>query len=581
VLTPRNRRAATALALISCGIVAAGCGSSDESDAAGGSTPVAKGQALVQLDTQIAPALEPDSAAGSNPGFEQAFVNLAEPLLSVPTADKDGVLVPDFAVDQEDFAPGLAESYSKDGLTWTFNLRQGVKSCAGNELTSADVVYTFARAKSVTGTAPNSDFVATTGGIFTGKELSKGATAADKKLDGEVVADGKYKVIFKQHSENELFPKILTIWSLAPWDSVEMKKHATSADPYSHKYVETTDAPAFGPYCLDTWKKGSEMTFSANPGWYAGEPTYSKITYKQVPADAQRLAGIASGDGDIATNLTPAQFEQVGKSPAASVLRWDNPANFISLGVNYKYPPFNDLEKGKLLRQAIAYALPYEQIKNDIYYGRFTKADGLVPSDSFGYKKISTYNTDLAKAKALMAEAGYPNGEGLPADSKAFQISYTAERSATLQPLANLIQTTLKGIGFPSKLNPIPAAQQETEEYTGRSLGMWLRDNSRALVPDVGYASLLYFVSADGGGLAPATNYADDRVDELYTKSATTTGTGRAEALNEIQDIVMDELPLIPIGSATSQIAVTKGMTGWRGNTYDLVYWNSLTTSGN
>ena len=557
-----------------------GGGSGAATPAATGSGGSPTGRSLVQLDTLIAPSLDLDGTAPANFGFEQAILNLSDTLVEWPTTETNGVLIPNYKAGPMQFQPALAASYSRKGLTWTFNLRKGVKSCAGNELTSADVVYSFARAKSVSGPTPTADFVGTVGGVFSGKELTKTATAADKKLGAEVKAIGRYKVQITQDAKNELFPKILTTWLMAPFDSVEMKKHATAKDPWSHDYTATTNAPMFGPYCLSSWQKGSQITFTANKGYWRGTPEYSKVTVRGVPSDAQRVAGIGSGQADIATGLTPAEYQRLG-STGASVLKWANNANSLQIGINYKYAPFNDETKGRLLRQAIAYALPYDTISKDVYFGQLQQDRGLIPANSYGFTPIDTYSTNLEKAKALMAQAGYPGGKGLPAGSKAFSLSYTAERSATLQPIANLIRTALAGIGFPIKLNPIPSAQEETSESSTHVLGMFIRDDSRALVPDVGYSTLLYLASAKAGGLVASTNYANPKIDALYAASAKQTGAARLQTLAQIQKIAMNDLPLVPIGSVQSQLAVKKGITGWLGNTYDMVLWQNLKSGAN
>jgi peptide/nickel transport system substrate-binding protein len=561
------------LALAACGGgTDSGGGASAASSGGGGTT----GSSLVELDTDIAPSLEPDSPSGDDPGFEQAFVNLAEPLVSAPTKEVDGVLVPNYQVSPTAFKPDLATSYSQKGLTWTFHLRQGVMSCYGNELTAQDVVYTFARAKALQGTASDSYFVATVGGVFDGKGLEPGATAADKVLDStEVKATGKYTVQITQKHSDALFPAILSIWSLAPWDEVEMKKVATASDQYAHHFTETTGAPTFGPYCLSSWKKGASMTFTANKGWFRGAPQYSKITMEQVPSDSQRVAGLLSGQANIATELTPLETQKVAQTSSTDTLSWDNPGNMVTLGINYADGPFTDPTKGKLIREAIAYAMPYDGIKSGVYDGQFQTNPGLFSTDDVGFKPVSTYeNTDLAKAKALLAQAGYPGGKGLVA-GPAFKLSYAAERSSVLQPMATMIATALKGIGIPITLNPIPASQLETD-LVQSSLGMYIQDESRPLLPDVGYATLLYFVNKKDGGLSDSTNYDSATVNKLYAQSATATGAARTKLLGEIQETADNDLSSVAIGIPRSELAVTKGITGWLGNIYDLVYWDYL-----
>jgi peptide/nickel transport system substrate-binding protein len=535
----------------------------------------AAGKTLVELDTDVAPDLDPDGSAPADPGFMTAELNMFDTLVNYPLKLVNGAYVPNYKVSQTGFAPGLATSYSHKGLVWTFNLRHGVKSCAGNTFTSADVVYTYARAKSASGDSAIAGFVGIVGGIFTPAIYGKNPAA--KKLHGEVKALGAYKVQFTQTGPNALFPNVLTTWLGAPFDSKEMLKHATAADPWSHVWTNTTSTAGFGAYCLDQWTKGGSETFTVNPNYTWGpKPVYTKVIVDQVASDSERLAGLLNGTANIATALTPSELQRAGQDSSLNLLSWNNTANQVSLGINYKYPPFNDPTKTKLLRQAIAYALPYDAIGKEIYYGKFKQAQGEFASGFTDYVPVGEYKQNIAKAKALMAQAGFPNGKGLPANSPAFKLTYTAERASTLLPMANLISTALAQIGIHVTLNPIPAVQEISGETSKYNLGMFIRDGSRALVGDVGYATLLYFAPASIGGLSPSVNYDSPVVNKEYLISAKTVGAVRQAALTKVQQVAMADLSFIPIGSVASQLPVTKGITGWYGNVYDTLVWKFL-----
>ena len=531
---------------------------------------------LVVLSDEIAPALDQDGASAANPGLEEVLLNIQAPLVAFPRTKQGDILVPNYNVGPMAFEPRLATSYTKKGLTWTFKLRKGVKSCAGNEMTADDVLYSFARGKSVSGAAPIGWFLANVASIFPLDPLtSKDAKAKDltevKKIDD-------YTVSITQLNANDLFPRVLEIFGLNIFDSKAMKAHATDKDPWSHNYTATADAPGFGPYCLTKWNKGSEIQLTANPGYYMAKPQFTKIIIRKVPADSNRVASIKSGAADIATNLTPLEYADVAKSSNVKVLSWSNNAG-IALGVNFGFDPWKLAGKGKLVRQAVAYALPYQDIIKNDYLGQAKPWYGMCPSRYYGYKPIKKYSTNIAKAKELLAQAGFPEGKGLEQYSSGFSIYYVAERRSLLEPIVNRIKTLLSQIGINITLNPISFAEFADRTLTKYDTPMFIRDQDRPLGSDVGYCSLLFYVSKAKGGLNSQSQFNNATFDAMYAKTTTTTGATRLALLSKMQDLLMDELPVIPIAETNSQLAVGKSISGWSGETYDILNYRYFTST--
>ena len=164
----------------------------------------------------------PSAAIGTS---QTGYLNLLEPLFYYPYGPtEDGVRQLDFTKHE----PRLADSWEFDAgsLTWTLHLRHGVKSCAGNEFTADDVVYSFARAKSVSGAAPISWFIGSVAGIkgFTRDVFKPGA---DKSLGDAVEKVDDYTVKIRQSAANRLFLTAMSVYSAYPFDSKEMRAHAT------------------------------------------------------------------------------------------------------------------------------------------------------------------------------------------------------------------------------------------------------------------------------------------------------------------------------------------------------------------
>ena len=525
---------------------------------------------LVVLEEEIAPTLDPDGPNGAQPQTQEIIDNLMDPLVTYNTTLENKVQVPLYKIGQLAFKPRLAQSYTKQGLVWTFHLRKGVKSCAGNELTADDVVYTFARGKSVSGASPIAWFLSNAGGVIALDPVLHPKDLKVTALHGEVTKVDPYTVQIKQFVPSELFPRVTSIFALEIFDSKEMKAHATAKDPWSHTYNLGQNAPGFGAYCLKSWTKGSEMVLTANPNYYLGQPQYKTVTIRKVPTLANRVAAIRSGSADLMYPVTPVVVQELQKTSNVDVLSWFN-NNTVSIGLNYKVKPFGD-PGNQYLRQAIAYALPYTDIMTQDFKGLAKQWYSLVQSRYYGYLPVTTYHTDLAKAKALLAKAGYPGGKGLEKYKDAFTMYYVTERSALLEPIANRIRTALQQIGINITFAPITSSEMNTRELTKFDLPMWIRDQLQPIGTDAGYAIQLFYVTAKVGGLLPSANYS--AIDSDFLKQQKLVGAARLAILHKMQVKMMADLPLIPILEYPTWIPVRKGITNMEGRANNSVtYW--------
>lgn len=557
-------------ALAACAAVAvSACGGGSTTGGGGASAD----ESLVVLEEDISAGLDYDGPSIPQRQTQTILANTMEGLLTYPSTADGDIIRPDYKVGADEFEPLLAEEWSNDGLEWTIKLRRGVISCAGNEFTADDVVYTIERAKSMTGATPIGWFMNNVAGILPMPDAD--ATPEQRKLDGEVVKVDDYTVRFKQLHKNELFPRNLTLVGLLMFDSREVKRHATAEDPWSHDWVNTVNAPGFGPYCLKSWAKGSEMRLEANPKYYRGEPQFKDVVIRKVPANANRVAAIGSGSADIVTNLTPKEYARVAEMPGVKVLSWQN-TRLLEFGMSENFAPWRG-ERGRLVRQAVAYALPYDEIIEQDYLDTARRWYGACGSTHYGYEPHDIYETDLDKASALLAEAGYADGKGLPADG--LKLFYTAERSAVLEPIASRIRTSLAKVGIPITLAPVPQAEYADRRITKYDLPTFLEDQDVALLPDVGFCSLLFYVSKRNGGVNTPSAYDNPEFDALYAKSARTLGDERVELLRRMQEILMRDLPVIPIAEPASQLAVRDNLTGWQGTTFDVLKFYDFKTS--
>ena len=509
----------------------------------------------------------------------KAWFSFWEPLIDYTPkgSNSDGVIVPDFSKPRG----RLLESWSYDApsLTWTLHLRHGVKSCAGNTFTADDIIYTWARGKSVSGAVPNAWFLLNMSSVanFSTAVFSKDPAVSGpaRKLGNEITKIDDYTVKVKQSQPNPLFlVNMAVLISQGIYDKTEMLKHATPSDPWSHDYANNVNAPSFGPYCLSKWVKNDEIEFRANPNYYRGKAAIDRVVMKRVPQAANRLVILRSGEAQLIQGMTAHQYDSLKQQKGVSVGGvYGNEGLFIVM--NFKTKPFDNIK----LRQAIADAIPYSRIIDVAYAGEAQQWKSVVPSTYPSYVASNDYSYDPAKAKQLLAEAGYPDGGGLEQYADAFRLTYVAEKEATLGPVVNAIRTSLTELGIPVTLNPMPETEYGDHQIVKKDLAFAVNDQEKPIGVDSGYAMQLFFVSLQAGGLNNMENYANPEVDALWAKAKLELDvTKRNAELAQMQSILMRDVAWLPVVTFKTQWAYSgklHGLTWVSDNSprfYDLHY---------
>jgi peptide/nickel transport system substrate-binding protein len=320
------------------------------------------------------------------------------------------------------------------------------------------------------------------------------------------------------------------------------------------------NAPGFGAYCLESWTKNEEITYVANPDYFAGAPDIERVTVRRVPQSSNRVVVLRTGQASLVTGLTPREFDSLRGQAGIAVGGVTGNENMF-LHMNFATPPFDN----PLLRQAIAHAIPFDQIIANGYFGQATQWRGLVPSSYPGFKASANFTYDPERAKALLAEAGYPGGAGLEAFADAFRLSYVAEKESTLGPIVNIIQTSLREVGIPASLDPIPQTQYGDRQLVKRDLPFAVNDQEKPIGVDAGYAIQLFFVSPEKGGLNNMVNYSNAVVDETWAKARVEPDMAvRTELVGRIQDQLAADVAWLPIVEYKTQWAFTDRLSGIR-----------------
>jgi peptide/nickel transport system substrate-binding protein len=518
----------------------------------------AQAQELLFLAEDVPAGLNYDGPAAAIPTSQTGMVNVMEPLFGYATnpANESGVVTPDFST----FEGRLVESWSYDPatLTWTLKLRQGVQGCGGATFNADDVLYTFARGKSVSGAAPIGWFLSNVASIanFTPDVFGDETKRA---LGDEVTKVDDYTVTIRQSEPNALFLPVLTIFGLHIFDKELMDANATAEDPWAHDYANNVNVASFGPYCVESWTKDDEIVLSANENYYRGAPAIKRVVMKKVPQSSNRVVILRSAQAQLVQGLTPREFDSLRGAPGIAVGSVAGNENLF-VHMNFDVPPFDN----PLVRKAVAHAIPTQQIIDNAYFGQARPWLGVVPSSYPGFHQSATqYPYDPAAAKALLAEAGYPDGAGLDAFGEAFQLTYVSEKEATLGPIVNAIATAMGEVGFPVTLNPIPQTQYGDRQLVKRDLPFAVNDQEKPIGVDAGYATQLFFVSPESGGLNNMVNYRNPDLDALWAQARVEPDTAKRDALLvQIQDILMNDVVWAPVVEYSTQWAHSDTLQG-------------------
>ncbi|MGO7540471.1 ABC transporter substrate-binding protein [Rhizobium ruizarguesonis] len=451
----------------------------------------------------------------------------------------------DYAPGTPNPVPSLAESFtvSPDGLTYTFKLHKGVKFSNGREVVASDVKYSIERAVDPKTQGPGAGFF----GAIKGFEDETGGKMTT--LSGIETPDDS-TVIFNLSRPDATFLHVLAInfASVVPKEAVE-----AAAGDFGKKPVGS------GTFILKDWTIGQQLVFERNKDYFVKGVPYIdsfKVEVGQEPLVA--LLRLQKGEVDIAGDgIPPAKFLEIKNSADGAQMIVDGEqlhTGYITL--NTKVKPFDNVK----VRQALNMAINKDRITR-ILNGRATPANQPLPPLMPGYDKAFTgYAYDVAKAKALLAEAGYPGG---------FETVLYSTNTDPQPRIAQAIQQDLAAVGVQAEVralaqaNVISAGGTEGEAPMIWSGGMaWIAD-----FPDPSnfYGPILGCAGAVPGGW----NWSwycnadlDKRAVAADSMSDPAKAAERTAAWGKIFTDIMADAPWIPVINERRVVAKSLRMGG-------------------
>lgn len=315
--------------------------------------------------------------------------------------------------------PGLAVSWTnEDPTTWLVKLREGVKFHDGSDFTAEDVVYSLERAPNV----PNSP-------------ASFQQSVAD--IDTMEIVD-PLTIRFTTKTQTPIF--IDTI------GTVYIVSKAATEGKESSDFNDGTAAIGTGPYKFVSWSPGDKLILKRNDDYWGDKPAYENVTMRFISNDAARVAALLSGAVDLIDLVPPADLPSLRGNSDIKV--YDTPTvRLIYLALNQAddAPFLTDLDGNPLdanpfqdsrVRRAISMMIDRQAIIDRVLYGAGEAASQIVPEGVFGFNpEIAVPQADIDAAKALLAEAGYPDGFGITLHSSNDRFSQDGEVAQALGQL--------------------------------------------------------------------------------------------------------------------------------------------------
>jgi peptide/nickel transport system substrate-binding protein len=337
----------------------------------------------------------------------------------------------------------LAESYdvSPDGLKLTFHLRKDAKFQDGTPVTADDVKWSLDRAV----TAP----------VLGKAQLLTGSmTSADQF---KVIDPLTFEVTLPKPDKLAL-PNLATVYPIII-NSKVAKEHATAEDPWATAWLKEHTAGS-GPYKIDTFKPGEQVTMSRDPTWNRGSAdkpaSFKRVIIQSVPEPATRANLVERGDADLVIDLQASDVQSLEGKEKLKVISTPQYNSVTFVAMNNQIPPFDNIN----VRHAIAYALPYDDMFKAALFGRGAPLFGANWADgkpsSGAYPIPQPVKLDLDKAKEYLKAAGMPDGFSTT-------FSFNVGQASTAEPMAALIKESLAKIGIKVDIQKLPDAQMSTQ----------------------------------------------------------------------------------------------------------------------
>lgn len=493
--------------------------STDAGDESAEAPATASGEKI--LSVQVGPDPETiDPALNSAVDGGNMLLHSFECLLIV---DQDGKL-----------APGQAESWetSEDGLTWTFHLREGLKWSDGTDLTANDFVYSWKRVCDPMVAAPYAETVLAM------------VEGYDKAIEGDldalqVAAEDDQTLVVTLNAPCSYFGSLAAFATLSPVQQATVEANGDAWATAAETYISN------GPFYVSEWVPGSYIMMSKNPNyWNADAIKLDGIKWNLIEDANASYSAYQTGE---VLMIKDVPTEEIPSLEGNSDFYVDPIIGTYYLSLNTEKAPFDDVN----VRKALSLAIDREYVAGTLMQGTYTAAGnfmgpGWVDTDGSQfidnanggqpYIDVTNYEANLEEAKQLLADAGYPDGEGFPA------ITYSTNDAGYHRVVAEYLQQAWGELGIDLTVDIVEWASftpmRRNGDYESSRNG-WVGDYS----DPSNMLDLLYSTNGNNDG-----NFSNADYDAAMETSRTTLDAAeRSAALHEAEDILMEQTACIPV----------------------------------
>ena len=450
--------------------------------------------------------------------------------------------------------PGAAESYevSDDGLVYTFKLRKDGKWSDGEPVTANDFYYAWMRGLNKETAA---EYCYQFFYIKNGEKYYNGEATADEV--GLKVLDD-YTLEITLEAPTAYYPQLLAHQTYSP-----VREDIVTANPDTWANSPDTYI-GNGPFKLVRWDMKDQLVFEKNDNyWDADKVKLEKITYKLVTDETTAYSELKAGNFDV-VNSVPTNEIEPGKNDGLVKIFPKLGTYFFAINVGKQDSMSENVKNAlsnKLVRQALALAIDRQEIIDNVGKADQVAAYSFVPlgittsdGNEFSSKEYydpSDMDGNIEKAKELLKEAGYENGEGLPT----IELMYNTEGAH--KDVCQIVQENLAKIGVNVELTnqewAVFLSTRQNGEYQIARHG-WIGD----------YSDPMTFLDmwVTGGGNNDC-GFSNSEYDSLIAEAKVETDTKkREELLRQAEDILMDEMPVIPVYFYTTVMAWNDDVEG-------------------